>query len=51
VPELRSLPGKLIHRPWEKPLAASGYPAPIVDHGVRRKLALLRYEAVRKNQK
>lgn len=48
VPELRSLSDRLIHRPWEAPLEAAGYPAPIVDHDVRRKQALLRYEVARK---
>lgn len=48
IPELRAMSGKQIHRPWEASLIAAGYPAPIIDHNVRRKLALLRYEAVRK---
>lgn len=51
VPELTGLSGKLIHRPWEAPLAAPGYPPPIVDHNVRRKLALLRYDAVRNRKR
>lgn len=50
IPELRALSGKQIHRPWHAPLAAARYPAPIVDHDVRRKSALLCYEKVRKNK-
>ena len=31
VPELRDLPDKHIHRPWEAPQPPADYPAPIVD--------------------
>jgi deoxyribodipyrimidine photo-lyase len=47
VPELRGLAGSAVHRPWEAPLAAPDYPPPLVDHAVRRELALRRYEAAR----
>lgn len=44
VPEVASLPGKLLHRPWEAPplLRPSPgiYPPPIVDHEEARKRAL-----------
>jgi deoxyribodipyrimidine photo-lyase len=48
VPELRDVPAKLVHRPWEAPMLAPGYPAPIVDHAERRALALARYEDARR---
>ncbi len=47
IPELRGLPGRAVHRPWDAPLAAAGYPAPIVDHGERRVIALARFRALR----
>lgn len=56
VPELSSLPDRLIHDPWEAPpleLASHGvvlgddYPWPIVDHKEARLRALTAYEAVR----
>ena len=47
IPELRDLPDNRVHRPWESPILAPEYPAPIVDHAERRRLALERYEAVR----
>lgn len=42
IPELRALPGGAVHRPWEAPLAAPDYPAPIVDHAFARERALER---------
>ncbi len=47
LPELRDLPEKLVHRPWEAPAFAQEYPAPIVDHAQRRMLAVARFEAAR----
>ena len=41
-----SVPGKSIHEPWQAPLAAGGYPAPIVEHSAARKRALERYARV-----
>ncbi|MES2984984.1 MAG: deoxyribodipyrimidine photo-lyase [Pseudomonadota bacterium] len=32
VPELRAMPDKHIHAPWESRLKPADYPAPIVDH-------------------
>ena len=43
VPELRDLPGPTVHEPWQVPLLAPDYPAPIVDHFVARDEALARY--------
>lgn len=56
VPELRHLPNKFIHRPWEAPklvLLEAGvklgenYPNPIVDHKFARERALAAYKATR----
>jgi deoxyribodipyrimidine photo-lyase len=53
VPELRDLPAKWIHQPWQAPplvLAAAGirpgenYPHPIVDHQQARAAALAAFE-------
>jgi deoxyribodipyrimidine photo-lyase len=42
VPELASLPGKTIHRPWtaDPAIPPEVYPAPIVDHQAARQRAL-----------
>lgn len=56
VPELRRVPDRFVHRPWEMPeelQRASGcrigrdYPRPIVNHGAARARALARYRAAR----
>lgn len=56
VPELRRLPNKFIHRPWEAPalvLKEAGvtlgdtYPKPLVDHKFARERALDAYKATR----
>lgn len=56
VPELRELPDKYLHRPFEAPaevLEAAGvtlgdtYPQPIVEHKAAREAALAAYEEVR----
>jgi deoxyribodipyrimidine photo-lyase len=48
VPELRNVPGKAVHRPWELPGGPpNGYPRPVVDHAEERRAALDRYEQVR----
>ena len=57
VPELGALPDKLVHEPAAAPEAilqefgvvlGETYPAPIVDHGSARDLALQAYRAIRK---
>ncbi len=48
VPELRDVPGKGVHEPWNLPGGGvPGYPAPVVDHAEERLEALRRYEAAR----
>jgi deoxyribodipyrimidine photo-lyase len=47
VPELRSLAGAGVHRPWtHEGGPPAGYPMPIVDHADERAEALRRYAAV-----
>jgi deoxyribodipyrimidine photo-lyase len=47
VPELRDVPDRYLHRPWEAPAPPRDYPRPIVDHAEARLRALRRFEAVR----
>ena len=47
VPELGALSGARAHRPWESPLEAPEYPAPIVDHAAARLRAVARYREAR----
>jgi len=46
-PELKDVPTKLLHRPWEAALTTS-YPARILEHSVQRAKALVLYKAVSK---
>ncbi|WP_245886718.1 cryptochrome/photolyase family protein [Kineococcus xinjiangensis] len=49
VPELRHLPGKAAHTPWDAPDGyAHGYPERIVDHAEERRVALAEYERIRR---
>ncbi|NAZ75818.1 deoxyribodipyrimidine photo-lyase [Kineococcus sp. T13] len=49
VPELRHLPGKRAHTPWEVADGyAHGYPERIVDHAHEREVALAEYARVRR---
>lgn len=45
IPELRDVAADAIHAPWERPLLARGYPAPIVDHRAARERAIAVYRA------
>ena len=47
VPELRDVPARWIHKPWQAPDRQRDYRPPIVDHAERRVLAVARYEAAR----
>jgi deoxyribodipyrimidine photo-lyase len=45
VPELAKVPANMVHQPWEVPLTAPDYPAPIVDHAQARVDALAALKA------
>ena len=48
VPELQNVPAPAIHAPWERGIAAPGYPSrPIVDHVAAIRRARLAYEAAK----
>jgi deoxyribodipyrimidine photo-lyase len=56
VPELKDMPSKFIHKPWEAPLVvlkAAGvflgknYPFPIVDHSKARDRALSAFKSLK----
>jgi deoxyribodipyrimidine photo-lyase len=47
VPELRNVPARYVHRPWEAPRPPRRYPPPIVDHSEQRALALERFRTAR----
>ena len=49
IPELAAAPLPLLHEPWKDPalLRRSGYPAPMVDLGETRQLALEAYRVMR----
>jgi deoxyribodipyrimidine photo-lyase len=49
LPELRDVPTKTIHKPWESKLALLGkdYPLPMVDHATARADALAAFQTLR----
>lgn len=53
VPELKNIPNKWIHKPWETPknqlsiTLGKDYPLPIVDHAAARVRALVSYQELR----
>ena len=56
IPELKNLPKKYIHRPWDAPTEilqkanvklGSNYPKPVVEHKFARKRALEAYAALK----
>lgn len=48
IPELRHVPDKFIHTPWEMDEPPADYPPPMVDHKQARERTLAAYKAVRK---
>ena len=46
VPELRGLPAKAVHQPWEAG-GVKGYPGPVVEHAQARARALEAFRAMR----
>lgn len=48
IPELATLPAKVIHQPWEYPLfAKTGYVKRIIDHSEQREKCLAMFKAVK----
>jgi len=47
VPELKNLPQKFLHKPWEAPQPPSNYPRPIVDLARARDRALEAFRALK----
>ena len=50
VPELKRIPGKYIHRPWDMPEPPLNYPNPIVDLAEGRDRALKAFRALPRRQ-
>jgi deoxyribodipyrimidine photo-lyase len=48
VPELKKVPDKYIHCPWEAPQPPANYPAPIVDLAAGRDRALKAFRALKR---
>jgi deoxyribodipyrimidine photo-lyase len=46
IPELRDLPQKFIHAPWEMTISPKSYPLPIVDRTIARERTLAAFRAV-----
>ena len=58
IPELRGLPVKYVHRPWDAPeqirnaaglRLGEGYPAPVVDHSAARTAALEAFKSLQQD--
>ncbi len=47
LPELKDVPDKFIHAPWQMPFPPAEYPPPVVDHALARKRTLARFGAIR----
>jgi deoxyribodipyrimidine photo-lyase len=47
VPELKTVPDKFIHKPWDAPQPPDNYPAPIVDLAEGRDRALKAFKALK----
>ena len=47
VPELKTLPDKYVHRPWDAPEPPGSYPTPIVDLKAGRDRALKAFKALK----
>ncbi|MCL4253469.1 MAG: deoxyribodipyrimidine photo-lyase, partial [Anaerolineae bacterium] len=50
IPELADVPDKYIHEPHTMPDPPKGYPAPIVDHDLARKIALEAHTKIKEDK-
>jgi deoxyribodipyrimidine photo-lyase len=50
LPELRDVPTRFIHAPWEMETPPANYPRPIVDHAFARERTLRAYKAVKQEE-
>ncbi|MDX2075765.1 MAG: deoxyribodipyrimidine photo-lyase [bacterium] len=48
LPELATVPDKYIHAPHTMPIPPKGYPAPIIEHDIARKIALEAHAQLKK---
>jgi deoxyribodipyrimidine photo-lyase len=48
VPELRNVPNRFIHTPWQMAAPPADYPPPMVDHAMARERALAVFKALKK---
>jgi deoxyribodipyrimidine photo-lyase len=49
VPELKDVPNKFIHCPWDMPVPPKNYPSPILDLKESRQKALAAFETMKKS--